>query len=327
MTLDERVRAIAASALILSLTCCAQSPKAVSLRIVTFQGAEAPLLAQKLGLFAKAGLQVDLQETQGTAKAMEALLGGSADSIVGTFEQAIQLRAQGKAVVAYRLLTECHCLALVVPPTKTAEIRAIGDLAGKTVGVGAPGGAMQNFVSFLLTRAGKEDASYVAIGVGASAFAAIEGGKVDAAVVLASTLGKLRERYPSVKVLAETFSDEGSRQAFGFAEYPAMALMAQQAWLDKHPDAARRAAEALGEAVMWIRQHSAEEVRATLGNNLDLGALKLHLPRYSAAGEFSLRPAEFVRDQLIKARRIPAGAVPDVTATYSNAFVKRNPAP
>lgn len=305
--------------LLIALLGCACSTRPASVRLVTFQGAEAPLIAQKQGLFTQAGLRVDLQETAGTAKAMEALLGGSADSIVGTYEQALQLQAKGQRVVAYRLLTECHCLALIVPPRK--NIAKIADLAGKTVGVGAPGGSMQNFVAYLLEQAGAAEASYVAIGVGASAFAAIEGGKVDAAVVLASTLTRVRERYPRIRVLAETFSEEGSRQAFGFSNYPSMALLSTAGWLDKNPETAQRLSASLGQAVTWIQQHGAEQTREALGGHVDLAALKLHLPRYSAKGEFSPGPATFVRDQLVKARRIPAGAVPQVESTYTNAFV------
>jgi NitT/TauT family transport system substrate-binding protein len=310
-------------ALIFSAAC---RPPAPTVRLVTFQGAEAPLLAHKLGIFEKSGLKVDLQETPGTAKAMEALLGGSADSIIGTYEQAIQLQAKGQRVVAYRLLTECHCLALLAPPSKK-EIRRVSDLAGKTVGVGAPGGSMQTFVAYLLERAGAPPASYAGIGVGASAYAAIEGGQVDAAVVLASTLMRVKERYPDIRILAETFTEEGSRNAFGFSRYPSMALLARQEWLSAHEPTARALSAALRDSVAWMQSHTPEQTRDALGGNMDLGALKLHLPRYSATGEFSAEGAVFVRQQLMKAGRIPTGAVPPIDATYTNAFLQRNPAP
>lgn len=309
----------------LALAACNRS-KPTSIRLVTFSGAEAPLLAQKLNYFAEAGLDVDLQETPGTAKAMEALLGGSADSIVGTYEQALQLQAKGQRVVGYRLLTECHCLALVAPPSKP-EIQKIEDLDGKTVGVGAPGGSMQTFVSFLLDRAHAGEASYVGIGVGASAFAAIEGGKVDAAVVLASTLTRLRERYPNLRVLAETFSEEGSQRALGVIRYPSMAVLAKGEWLDQNAATAQRVSAALGRAVDWIHAHPAEEVRQRLGGNLDLASLKLHLPRYSRSGHFEYGAAGFVLGQLERARKVEQGAIRSLEATYTNDYVKRNPAP
>jgi len=290
-----------------------------ALRLVTFQGAEAPLIAQKQGMFTNAGLTVEIQETPGTAKAMEALLGGSADVIAGTFDQAVQLQAKGQNVVAFRLLTECHCLAIVVPPSK--KIQSLAELGGKVVGVGAPGGAMQNFASFLIARAGGGEASYAGIGVGATAFAAIEGGKVDAAVVLATTLERVRQRYPDVRVLAETFSVRGSQEAFGFSRYPGMALMARDEWLKANHDTAQKVSDVFGQAVDWLLTHTPEQVAQELGAAADLAALRLHLPRYSASGVIDDGPAMFVAGQLERAGTIPRSS--PVHRAYTNYFVKR----
>lgn len=303
------------------------SPPPSHIRLVSFQGAEAPLLARKLGLFEKAGLQVDMDEMAGNAKSMEALLGGSADSIIGTYEQTILLQAMHQNVVAYRLLTECHCLALIVPPAKAKQIRQIKDLAGRTIGVGAPGGSMQSFAEYLLQKEGAASASYAGIGVGATAFAAIEGARVDAAVVLVSTLVRLRERYPDLLVLAETLSEAGSQHAFGFSKFPSMALLARGEWLQQHPREAQQLSGALGDAVTWIRTHPASAVRDALGATLDLRALELHLPRYSATGLFDPGPAQFVRQQLINAGKVPPSAVPSIQTTYTNQFVKRDSLP
>ena len=307
--------------LVMTLAGCGKT-QARAIRLVIFQGAEAPLLAQKLGFFEKAGVRVEIQETPGNSKAMEALLGGSADSIVGTYDQAIQLQAKGQRVVAYRLLTECHCLALIVPPSKAKEIRKIGDLAGRTIGVGAPGGSMQIFAAYLLQKAGAAEASYAGIGVGATAFAAIDSGKVDAAVVLVSTLVRLRQRYPELRVLAETFTETGSFDALGFSRFPSMALLAKGEWLDRNPGTAQKISDAVGQAAVWIRSHTAAEVSAKLGGNLDVAALELHLPRYSTSGIFEPGAARFVQQLLEQARRIPSGSVPSIEATYSNRFLK-----
>lgn len=285
---------------LLGLAACQPPPR---VRLVSFTGAEAPALAAKLGLFRN----VEFQETAGTAKAMEALLAGSADAIVGTYEQALQLQAQGKDIVALRLLTECHCLALVASPR--SSVRTLRDLGGKVIGVGAPGGSMQTFATRLLEDRGAAPASYAAIGLGATAFAALEGGKVDAGVVLASTLVPLRQRYPNLVVLAETFSPQGSIDAFGFATYPAMALLTRRDWLSAHPAAAKQLAASLGEAVAWIRSHSAEEVRDKLGTGGDLEALRLHLPRYSQSGAIDPAHARVVLELLERGGKVPKGRV------------------
>ena len=295
---------------------CAK-PGPEHIRLVTFQGAEAPLVAQKLGLFQQEGLDVELQEIAGTGKAMEALLAGSADSIVGTYEQAIQVRALGKPVTAYLQLTDCHCLAMVASPGKT------GSLKGKVVGVAAPGGQMQNFATRVLEQSGLtgEEVSFAAIGVGPSALAAIESGKVDAAVVLASTLAPLRARHPETVTLAETFTPAGNRKVFGTDGYPSMSLLGREDWLKANPEKAKKLVRALRKAVGWLRANSPETVLQLLGAG-NLEALRMHLPRYDQRGEFQREQAQAVYEFLAKHNAAVREAKMNLSQTFSNEFVQ-----
>ena len=283
---------------------------------MTFQGAEAPLLAQKLGYFEREGLAVDLQEIAGAGKAMEALLSGSADSIVGTYEQAIQVQALGKPVIAYLQLTDCHCLAMV-------SLQRAGSLKGKVIGVAAPGGQMQNFATRVLEQMGitASEVSFAAIGVGPSALVAIESGKVDAAIVLANTLVPLRQRHPETVTLAETFSPEGNRRVFGTDGYPSMALLGQPVWLRSNPDRTRRLVRAMQAAVKWIRTNPPEAVLAKLGAG-NLEALRLHLPRYDLGGAFQLEQVRTVYEFLAKNNPAVRAAHINLPQTFTNEFLQ-----
>lgn len=290
-------------------------PAPEQIRLVTFQGAEAPLLAQKLGFFEKEGLKVELQEIAGTGKAMEALLSGSADSIVGTYEQAIQVQALGKPVVAYLQLTDCHCLAMIA-------MKNPGLLKGKVIGVAAPGGQMQNFATRVIEQGGltANDVSFAAIGVGPSALAAIESGKVDAAVVLANTLVPLRQRHPETVTIAETFSPEGTEKVFGTRGYPSMSLLGQPAWLQANPERTKRLVRAMRAAVAWIRSNPVETVQAKLGAG-NLEALRMHIPRYDPRGQFQLEQARIVYEFLAKNNATVRDAKLDLAKTFTNDFV------
>lgn len=288
-------------------------------RLMSFTGAEAPMLAEREGFFRKAGLAVEMQETPGAAKAMEALLAGSVDSIVGTYEQVLQAHAQGKPVVAYMLLTDCHCLALVAAPGKA--ITSVSDLKGKVIGVGAPGGQMQNFAGFLLQRVGlrSDDAAYVAIGVGANALTAIEAGKVDAGVVLANTYAPLRSRHPDLMVLAETFTPAGMAGVFDAPSYPSMALIARPEWLEANADAAQRMIVALHETISWMRKQTVETIQQKLGlANAD--ALRMHLPRYLAWGEIPPERLAGVYNFVSQSNSTVAKARFDLNRTYTNRY-------
>lgn len=286
---------------------------------MSFSGAEAPLLADREGYFRRAGLAVEMQETPGAAKAMEALLAGSVDSIIGTYEQVLQVQAQGKPVVAYMLLTDCHCLALVAAPGK--GINGIRDLKGKVIGVGAPGGQMQNFASYLLTRAGGrgDDAAYVAIGVGATALTAIEAGKVDAGVVLASTYAPLRKRHPDLTVLAETFTPAGTAGVFDSPSYPSMALIARPEWLEANPETAQQVVRALHETIGWMRRQPVEVIQQKLGL-ASADALRMHLPRYLEWGEIPPERLAAVYNFVSQSNSTVANARFDLNRTYTNRY-------
>ena len=292
---------------------CSREPARI--RLVTFQGAEAPVIAQKLGFFQKEGLAVDLQEIAGTGKAMEALLAGSADSMVGTYEQAIQVQALGKPVLAYLQLTNCHCLALVA--LKNVSLK------GKVIGVAAPGGQMQNFALRVLEQAGVDakDVTFAAIGVGPAALAAVEGGRVDAAVVLANTLVPLRQRHPDLVTIAETFSPEGMRRVFGSDGYPSMALLGRPEWLHADRERTRKLVRAMRAAVNWMKTNSPEAVRQQLGAG-NVEALRLHLPRYDAQGAFQLEQTRVVYDFLAKHNDSVRAAQMDPRQTFTNEFLQ-----
>jgi NitT/TauT family transport system substrate-binding protein len=183
-----------------------------------FQGAIDPYLAEALGEFKERSLTVEILAVPSTSKALEALMAGSADAMIGTYEQSLQ----APGVEAPAVLDTCHCLGLV---TLKPEIRSPADLAGRTIGVAGFGGPMQNFARHLLAG---DEASYAAIGVGPSSAAALEQGRVDVAVVLYTTFQALKSRHPNLRVLAETFTRGGMKAALGVEAYPAKSLLARQ---------------------------------------------------------------------------------------------------
>ena len=274
------------AAALLVAPACSRSGRA-GVRLTTFAGAVEPYLADSLNAFREAGLIVQLQSVPGTAKAMESLLGGTADVILGTYEQTRQLAARGKPIEAVYVLDTCHCLALV---SLKPGIRAISDLAGRTIGVAAAGGQMQNFARHLLRKLGRE-ASYASIGTGPSAVAALESGKVDAAVVLYGGYLALKERHAELLTLAETFTPDGMEAHLGVRAYPSKSLLAEAGWAAAHRDELNRLRRAFQRTVAWMKAHSAEEILDRLppaarspDRDLDLKMLQLLVPLLSLDG-------------------------------------------
>src|SRR3954462_8340537 len=95
------------------------------------------MLAQQLGEYEKAGLDVELINFKGGSQALTAVLGGSADVVSGYFDHCVNLAAKQQFMQALVVYDRYPGFALVVSPTQTAAIKSIKDLAGKKVGVSA----------------------------------------------------------------------------------------------------------------------------------------------------------------------------------------------
>ncbi len=57
-------------------------------------------VTERLGYFRDAGLEVEISDFQGGARALQALMGGSADVVTGSFDHTIQMQAKGQPIVA-----------------------------------------------------------------------------------------------------------------------------------------------------------------------------------------------------------------------------------
>jgi sulfonate transport system substrate-binding protein len=219
--------------------------------------------AQTLGYYQAEGIAVDTSEVAGGAKAIEALLGGSVDVAAASMSDALQLAAEGRDVRGFLLLYTRPAAALAVAPGLGRTIRTIGDLKGRTVGVSAPGSWSHQFLNFLLVTNGlsPEDVSTVSVGMSASSVAALEHGKVDAAVLLASAITAFEERHTSSTFMVDSRTLAGARQVFGSEMFPSLGLLAQDSWLRANPDTAQRLVRALKRGMRWVRDHPAEQVR------------------------------------------------------------------
>src|SRR3981189_1309728 len=116
------------------------------------------VLAKQLGEFDKAGLAVELVDLKGGSDALRAVLGGSADVVSGYFDHCVNLAARKQELQAFVVYAPYPGLVWVVPPAHTNEIKSIKDLAGKKVGVSAPGSSTDFFLKYLLKKNGLDPA-------------------------------------------------------------------------------------------------------------------------------------------------------------------------
>ncbi|WP_199542799.1 ABC transporter substrate-binding protein [Prauserella sp. PE36] len=289
-------------------------------------------LAQRLGYYEAEGLKVTLEDLQGGSKALQALQGGSVDVVSGYYDHTIQMAAKDREVRSFVTMLRYPSLVLAVSPKASKPINSIADLAGANVGVTAPGSSTDFFLKYLLNKEGlpSDAATVQAVGGDSSAVAAMEQGRVDAAVMLDPAFSLLQQRagVDKVKILTDTRTAEGVQEDFGVATYPAAVLYSTGQWLENNGDNARKLAKAIVRTLEWIDQHSAEEIAAEMPEEYAQGNREVYVEAigkvkeaYSKDGTIQPDGAEAVRSVL--AQFIPEieRANVDVSGTYSNDYL------
>src|SRR5256712_1140783 len=138
-------------------------------------------LAERLGYFKDEGLDVQIADFPGGAKALQAMVGGSADVVSGAFEHVVDMHAKGIEVQEFVLQDRYSGIVLGLTKAKAATYKSPKDLRGLKIGVTAPGSSTNIFVNALLARDGLAPDAVSIIGVGASsgAVAAVQKGQVE----------------------------------------------------------------------------------------------------------------------------------------------------
>lgn len=287
------------------------------------------VLAKQMGEYEKAGVNVEMVDFKGGSQALTAVLGGSADVVSGYFDHCVNLAAKGQHMQAFVIYDRYPGLTLVVSPKQTATIKSVKDLAGKRIGVSAPGSSTDHFLKFVLRKNGVDPngVGVIGIGLGATAVAAMEQGSVDAAIMLDPAVTLLQGKNKDLKILSDTRTQKDTIDVFG-GEYPGGALYTRADWIEKHPKETQALTNAIVSTLKWIHSHTPEEIMAKMPDELVgadkalyLAALKNTLPMYSTTGRMDPKGAQAVLAVFSQSSPEVAKANIDLSKTYTNKFV------
>jgi NitT/TauT family transport system substrate-binding protein len=289
------------------------------------------VLAEQLGEYKKAGVEIELINFKGGSQALTAVIGGSADVVSGYYDHCVNLAAKNQSLQAFVVYDRYPGLVLGVSPRHTTEINSVRDIAGKKVGVSAPGSSTDFFLKYLLAKSGVAPDSVAVIGVGleAAAVAAMQQGTVDAAVMLDPTATLLRAKFSGLKILSDTRTQADTLSVFG-GEYPGGALYTRGDWIAKHEKETQALTDAILTTLKWIHSHTAEEIMAKMPEDLVgpdkalyLAALRNTMPMYSNTGRMDPKGAEAVLNVFSQSSPEVAKAKIDLAKTYTNRFVEQ----
>ena len=287
-------------------------------------------IAESLGYFKHEGLDVTIADFAGGARALQALIGGSADVVSGAFEHTINMQVKGQALRAFVLQGRAPQIVLGVNPKTMPAYKSIADLKGKKIGVTAPGSSTNVLANFVLAKAGLKptDVSIVGVGAGPGAVAAMRSGQIDAISNLDPVI-TLLTRSGDLKIVADTRVVAESDRVFG-GPMPAGCLYAPQSFIDKNPATAQALANAIVRADKWIQQAGPREIIKAVPESYLLGDGAVYVDAFIAAkgalsgdGMFPEAGAETARRALASIDPEVASAKIDLAASYTNEFAKR----
>jgi NitT/TauT family transport system substrate-binding protein len=287
-------------------------------------------VTERLGYFREAGLDVEMADVQSGARALQSLVGGSADIGVGTFDHTIQMQAKDQPVVAVAQYGRYPGFVLGTIASKSIAYGDPRSLKGLTIGVTSPGSSTHFMAAYMLVRSGlkSDDASFVGTGVTSTAVAAARRGEIDA-IVSSDPMMSLMQSEGLVAVVADTRTAEGTQAVYG-GPYPGGVVYVTAAFIEKNPRTVQAIVTAFVRALKWMATHSAEDIAKAmpeeyaLGNNeIYVRALAASKAMYSPDGRFVPGAVETAYQVLKVFDPAVADARVDLSKTHTGTFVEK----
>ncbi len=287
-------------------------------------------IAEQRGFFKAEGLDITVADFAGGARALQAVVGGSADVVSGAFEHTINMQHKGQRMRAFVLQGRAPQIVLGLNPKTMAAYKTPADLKGKKIGVTAPGSSTHVMVNFFLAKAGLKPSDVSIIGVGASqgAVAAMRSGQIDAMSNLDPVI-TLLQRSGDLRVISDTRILSESEKVFG-GPMPAGCLYAPQAFIDKNPATVQALANAIVRANQWIQAAGPGDIINAVPESYLLGDRAVYIDAFLAAkgalspdGLFPERGAETALRALASIDAEIAKASLDLGAVLSNDFARK----
>jgi sulfonate transport system substrate-binding protein len=289
-------------------------------------------VTDRLGYFKDEGLDVAITDAGAGGRALQALMGGSADVVTGAFDHTIQMQAKKQSITAVVQLGRFPGFALALVGSKAASYRGPADLKGLKIGITAPGSSTHFMVLHMMAQAGlkPDDASFIAIGAGPTAVAAARRGEIDALVNVDPVISLL-ESEKAIRVVADTRTEAGTRQVYG-GLYPAAVLYLPPSYAQNNPKAVQSLTNAFVRGLKWIASHSAEDIAKVMPVEHALGDMPTFIrsignskPMYSPDGRFTAGSAETALKVLREFDASVRDANIDLSATTTSAFLDKVP--
>ena len=287
-------------------------------------------ISEQLGYFKAEGLDVEISDFAGGARALQAVLAGSADVCSGAFEHTINMQAKNQLFQAFVLQGRAPQIAFGVSTRNMPNYKTVADLVGRKIGVSAPGSSTNMIAKLVLSRGGVKagDVTFIGVGTAAGALTALRSGQIDAMSNTDPVMTML-EQKGEVKIISDTRTLKGTAELFG-GPMPAACLYAPLEFMLKNPNTCQALANAIVRGLKWLQTAGPGDIIKTVPESYLLGDRALYLASFSKVRESisldGIIPDEGPRTALNALASFDTSIRPDridLAKTYTNAFALR----
>jgi NitT/TauT family transport system substrate-binding protein len=287
-------------------------------------------ISEQLGYFKAEGLDVEISDFAGGARALQAVVGGSADVCSGAFEHTINLQAKNQMFQAFVLQGRAPQIAFGVSTKNMPGYKSIADLKGKKIGVSAPGSSTNMMANLVLSRGGLKasDVSFIGVGTAAGALTAMRSGQIDA-MSNTDPIMTMLEQKGEVRIISDTRTLKGTAEVFG-GQMPAACLYAPADFIRKNPNTCQALANAIVRGLKWLQTAGPGDIIKTVPESYLLGDRALYLASFNKVRESisldGIMPEDGPRTALKALASFDASVKSDkidLSKTYTNVFAQR----
>ena len=287
-------------------------------------------ISEQLGYFKAEGLDLEISDFAGGARALQAVVGGSADVCSGAFEHTINMQSKNQMFQAFVLQGRAPQIAFGVSTKNMPGYKSIVDLKGKKIGVSAPGSSTNMMANLVLSRGGLKasDVSFVGVGTSAGALAALRSGQIDAMSNTDPVMTML-EQKGEVKIISDTRTLKGTIEVFG-GPMPAACLYAPMEFIQENPNTCQALANAIVHGLKWLQTAGPGDIIKAVPESYLLGDRGLYLASFNKVRESIALDGLISEEGAKTALKALASFDPsikpdkiDLTKTYTNEFARR----
>lgn len=218
------------------------------------------MLAQQLGYYEKAGVNVNLIDEPAGGDATQNMLAGQVQGVGGFYDHNIALQAQDKISESVVSMLQIPGEVELCRSDLKGVVNSPADFTGKSLGITDTGSSTDFLTQYLSTKNGVDPAKTTRRGVGAGQtfIAAMKQKAIDCGMTTEPTVSQALSDGTAF-ILLDMRTAQGSKAALG-GTYPATSLYMTTDWVNNNKDTVQKLVNAYVSTLKWIQGHTSAEI-------------------------------------------------------------------